>query len=137
MFWALGILFLVVPIVELFLAIQVADVIGGWYTVASLVIVSVVGAWLVRREGTGLWRKVQEQLRAGKMPTDQLVDGLLILIAATLMLTPGYLTDATGLALLIPFTRIPIRKTLIRRYRHKIEQGEFGALAAEKFRLVF
>lgn len=137
MFWVLGLAFLIVPIFELFLAIQVADVIGGWYTIATLVLISVVGAWLVRREGVGLLTQVQAQLRVGRMPTDQLVDGLLVLVAATLMLTPGYLTDATGLLLLVPFTRIPIRRLVIRRFRQRMADGRldvgFGAFGPGGF----
>ena len=116
----LALLFLVVPIVELFLAINVAGVIGSGYTILTLILISVVGAWLVRREGLGLLRRVQTQLEAGKVPTNELVDGLLVLVAATLMLTPGYLTDGLGLALLIPPTRIPIRMLLIRRFRNQV-----------------
>ena len=90
MFPLLVLLFIVVPIVELYVIVQVAGGIGVLETIGLLIVVSVVGAWLVRREGLGVLRKVQTQLASGEMPTKQIVDGGLIMFAGALMLTPGF-----------------------------------------------
>lgn len=119
MFLLLAFLFLVVPIIELYVIVQVADSVGVWETIGLLIAVSIIGAWLVRREGMSVMRKVQLQLQQGQLPTKQLVDGALILFAGALMLTPGFVTDALGVLLLVPPTRIATRSVLIRRFRQR------------------
>lgn len=121
MFPLLVLLFIVVPIVELYVIVQVAGGIGVLETIGLLIVVSVVGAWLVRREGMGVLRKVQAQLASGEMPTKQIVDGGLIMFAGALMLTPGFVTDAVGVLLLIPPTRVAVRTVLMRRFRGRIQ----------------
>lgn len=128
MFPLLVLLFIVVPIVELYVIVQVAGGVGVLETIGLLIVVSVVGAWLVRREGLGVLRKVQAQLAAGEMPTKQLVDGGLILFAGALMLTPGFVTDAVGVVLLVPPTRVAVRTVLMRRFRGRIQT--FGPTTA-------
>ena len=108
-FAVLALLFLVVPFVELFVLIQVGQAIGTLPTIALLVVVSIVGAWLVKREGLGVVRRAQEQMRRGQVPGRELVDGVLILFAGALMLTPGFFTDIFGIALLIPPVRAALR----------------------------
>jgi UPF0716 protein FxsA len=98
--------FLVVPIAELY----VFDI-----TVLAIVAVSVIGAWLVKREGISTWRRAQERLSQGEAPTDELINGLLILVAGAFMLTPGFLTDALGLTLLFPPTRLIYRRAVAGR----------------------
>ncbi len=126
MFLLLVVLFLVVPIVELYVIVQVAGGIGVFETIGLLIVVSLVGAWLVRREGTSVLRKMQSQLNSGQMPTKQLVDGGLILFAGALMLTPGFVTDAVGVLLLLPPTRIVCREVLIRRFRGRVQSVAGG-----------
>jgi UPF0716 protein FxsA len=116
----LFLMFLVVPLVELYIIVQVASGIGILETIGLLVLVSVVGAWLVRAQGLGVLGRVQSQLSQGKLPGRELVDGLLILFAGALMLTPGFLTDAFGLLLLLPPTRAIVRTVLIHRYKSRI-----------------
>ena len=124
-------LFLVVPVAELYVIIQVGSAIGVLDTIGLLILISVVGAWLVRREGLGVLSRVQTQLAAGQLPTKELVDGLLILVAGALMLTPGFLTDAVGVLLLLPPTRAVVRTVLIHRFRDRVQVstpfGDFGA----------
>lgn len=110
------VVFLVVPIIELVVIVQVGQVIGVWYTIALLIAVSVAGAWLVKREGLGVIRRFRRQLEAGSLPGRELVDGVLILFAGALLLTPGFLTDVFGLLLLTPPVRSVIRATLLRRF---------------------
>ena len=112
MFAALALLFLVVPFVELFVLIQVGQAIGTLPTIALLVVVSLVGAWLVKREGLGVLRRAQDQVQRGVVPGTELVDGVLILFAGALMLTPGFLTDVLATFLLLPPIWITIRRLM-------------------------
>jgi UPF0716 protein FxsA len=111
-FAALALLFLVVPFVELYVLIQVGQAIGALPTIAILVIDSLVGAWLVKREGLRVLRRAQDQVQRGVVPGTELVDGLLILFAGALMLTPGFLTDALATFLLIPPIRVVVRRLM-------------------------
>ncbi|MDQ4095432.1 MAG: FxsA family protein [Actinomycetota bacterium] len=105
----LFVLLLVVPVVELWVIVEVAGEIGAIPTLVLLLVVSVAGAWLLKQQGTATWRRMRETLRRGRMPTQEVTDGALILLGGALLLTPGFLTDAVGLALLIPPTRAPIK----------------------------
>ena len=115
MFAVLALLFLVVPFVELFLLIQVGQTVGALSTIAVLIVISVVGAWLVKREGMNTLRRAQQQVRNGAVPGTELVDGVLILFAGALLLTPGFLTDVFGILLLIPPVRAALRTTARKR----------------------
>lgn len=121
MFALLALVFLVVPFLELFVLIQVGDAVGAIPTIAVLVVVSVAGAWLVKREGLGVLRRGQQAMRGGTMPGVEIVDGALILFAGALLLTPGFLTDLLGLSLLVPHVRRLVRtfatRRLVRRAR--------------------
>jgi UPF0716 protein FxsA len=102
--------FLVVPVLEIWLLIQVGSVIGGPATVALLLADSLLGAWIVRREGRRAWRALQEALRSGRMPERELADGGLILVGGALLLTPGFFTDVFGFLCVLPFTRPMMRR---------------------------
>jgi UPF0716 protein FxsA len=119
----LVLLFIVGPIAELYVIIQVADVIGGWQTVALLLVESILGAWLMKRGGRGAIRKIQARLEARQLPSKEVVDGALIVFAGALMLTPGFLTDILGFLLLIPPTRAVVRAALLRRLRGRLGTG--------------
>ena len=110
--WILLIAFVVVPLAEIFVLIQVGQVIGAWWTIILLVLDSLIGAWLVKREGGRAWRALSGALQTGRMPARELADGALILIGGTLMLTPGFVTDAVGIALILPLTR-PLARRLL------------------------
>jgi UPF0716 protein FxsA len=111
-FAALALLFLVVPFVELYVLIQVGQAIGALPTIAILVLDSLVGAWLVKREGLAVLRRAQQQVQRGVVPGTELVDGVLILFAGALMLTPGFITDVLATLLLIPPVRVVVRRLL-------------------------
>lgn len=115
MFAVLALLFLVVPFAELFVLIQVGQVIGALPTVGVLIVVSVVGAAMVKREGINVVRRAQAQVQQGKVPATELIDGVLILFAGALLLTPGFLTDVLGVLLLIPPVRVALRAVAARR----------------------
>jgi len=115
------ILFVGVPFAELYVLIQVGHVIGVFNTLGLLLLVSIVGAWLAKREGLGVIRRMQAALEAGRVPGTELVDGFLILLAAALMLTPGFLTDIVAIFLLLPPVRAAVRRALRRRFARRIE----------------
>ena len=116
----LVLVFLVVPLVELYVLIQVGSAIGALNTIALLILMGVAGGWLMKREGLGVVRRVQSQLRAGRVPAAEVVDGFLILFGGALMLTPGFLSDIFGLSLLIPPVRALVRASLGRRLRVRV-----------------
>ncbi|WP_066368452.1 FxsA family protein [Herbidospora mongoliensis] len=97
--------FLVVPVLEIWLLIQIGEVIGGWTTVGLLIADSLLGAWLVRREGRRAWAALQEAIESGRMPDKELADGALIVAGGALLLTPGFITDIFGFFMILPFTR--------------------------------
>lgn len=110
--WALITAFVVVPLLEISALILVGNLIGPWWTILLLVADSIVGGWLIRREGARAWAALNEALTSGTMPARELADGALILIGGTLMLTPGFVTDILGLVLILPFTR-PVGRRLL------------------------
>jgi UPF0716 protein FxsA len=114
-------LIIAVPVVELIVMFKVAGVFGWLETLSVLVLISFAGAWLVRRQGLSMVMRIQRELSGGTVPTKSVVDGLLLLVAGALMLTPGFVTDAFGILLLFPPTRIAVRSALIHRYRSRIE----------------
>lgn len=105
-------IFVIVPVVEIYVIIQVGQVIGAWWTVLLLVVDSIFGAWLIKHEGGRAWRGLREALDEGRMPATELADGALILVGGTLMLAPGFVTDAFGILLILPFTRPLFRRVL-------------------------
>ncbi|MGZ5399895.1 MAG: FxsA family protein [Nocardioides sp.] len=109
---ALVVAFIGVPLVEIYVLVQVGQVIGAWWTILLLIVASVLGTWLIRREGGRAWRGLNEALQTGRMPARELADGALILVGGTLMLTPGFVTDAVGVLLILPFTRPLARRVL-------------------------
>ncbi len=102
-----------VPIVEIALFIEVGGYIGLWPTLATILVTAVVGAALVRRQGLATLAKAQAEVDAGRPPVRELFDGVCILIAGALLLTPGFMTDALGLALLVPGFRAVLGRRLM------------------------
>jgi UPF0716 protein FxsA len=109
---ALFALFIGVPLLEIYVLIQVGQVIGPWWTILLLVLDSILGTWLIKREGSRAWRALRQALETGRMPGKELADGALILIGGTLMLSPGFVTDALGILLILPLTRPAARRLL-------------------------
>jgi UPF0716 protein FxsA len=110
--WYIFVLLLVVPVAEIAVIISVGKVIGGWQTVALLLVESALGAYLVKREGRRSFQALQVALNTGQMPGRELADAALILIGGTLLLTPGFLTDLFGFFFVLPFTRPITRRWL-------------------------
>ncbi|MDP9223832.1 MAG: FxsA family protein [Actinomycetota bacterium] len=102
-------LLIVIPLAELFVIVQVAHLIGLIPTLALLLGVSMLGAWLLKREGLAAWRRVRETSARGVLPTTEVADGALVLLGGALLLTPGFITDVAGLLLLVPPVRVMLR----------------------------
>jgi UPF0716 protein FxsA len=121
----LVVLLVVVPIVEIAVLIAVGRAIGGWETIALLLVESALGAWLVRREGSRAWAALANALRTGRMPSRELTDAALVLVGGTLLLTPGFVTDVVGFAFVLPITRPLARGLLV----HLVERRLLAGLA--------
>ena len=112
--------FLVVPVVEIYVIIQVGQAIGAVPTVLLLLLDGVVGAAIVRREGAKAWLALREALAAGRVPTREIADGALVVLGGALLLSPGFVTDAVGLFLVLPFTRPLARRLLARTMGRRV-----------------
>src|SRR4051794_38175395 len=108
-------LFIVVPVAELYVIIKVGDLIGAPLTIALLVADSLLGSWLLKSQGGTVWRRFQETMQTGRVPHRELFDGVLVIFGGAFLITPGFLTDILGVLLLIPPTRALFRRFLIRR----------------------
>ena len=116
--WALVLAFVVMPLVEIYVLIQVGQVIGPWWTILLLIADSILGGWLIKHEGRRAWLALTTALNSGRMPAKELADGALILIGGTLMLSPGFVTDGLGILLILPFTR-PVARRLLTQVVNK------------------
>ena len=116
--------FIVVPLIEIYVLIQVGQVIGPWWTILLLILDSLFGTWLIRREGGKAWLALRVALESGRMPARELADGALILVGGTLMLTPGFVTDALGILLILPFTRPVARRLLTQVVTRRLLAGQ-------------
>ena len=125
--WLLFVAFVVVPLAEIFVLIQVGQVIGPWWTILLLVADSLLGSWLIKREGGRAWAALRTALDTGRMPARELADGALILVGGTLMLSPGFVTDAVGIVLILPITRPLARAALTRLIARRLA-GAGGGL---------
>ena len=106
MFPIIAILFLVIPLVEIYFLIQVGQVIGAGWTIFLVVFTAVVGVWLLRIQGFSTLMRAQQKLNTGEMPAQEMLEGVGLVIAGALLLTPGFFTDGVGFFLLFPPTRI-------------------------------
>ena len=116
-------LFLLTPAVELGLLIQVDRLIGFWPTIGLIIATGLAGSYLARREGLSTWRRLNERLNEGGLPGKELTDGVIILVAGALLVTPGVLTDVVGFMGLLPPTRALIRKLIMNRIQKKMNDG--------------
>jgi UPF0716 protein FxsA len=118
--------FVVVPLLELWVIIQVGSVIGAGWTIALLILDSLVGAWLVKREGLRAWRRLTSTFEQGRSPVDELTQGALVVFGGALLLTPGFVTDVLGLACVLPFTRV-VMSSFVRRVAATVAARRMGA----------
>jgi UPF0716 protein FxsA len=109
----LGVLFLIVPLAEIWAIIQVGQLIGVWWTIALLILDSLLGVWLLRHQGRRAWQRFTGTLGSGQVPAREVADGSLIIFGAALLLTPGFLTDIAGFLCLVPPTRAALRRVVL------------------------
>ena len=117
--------FLIIPIIELYLLIKLGGIIGAFNTILIILITASLGAYLAKSQGLQVFRQIQETMNQGRIPGNELLNGLFVLIGSFALLTPGFLSDAIGISMLIPQTRkiyVRITKEIIRK---KIEKGQF------------
>ncbi len=123
--WLLLAAFVLVPLVEIYVIIQLGQAIGPWWTILLLIADSVLGSWLVKREGARAWRALRSALDQGRMPATELADGMLILVGGLLMLTPGFVLDIVGALCILPFTRPIGRRALAGFVSRKLTVATF------------
>ena len=120
---ALFVAFVVVPLAEIYVLVQVGQVIGAGWTIALLVLDAILGTWLIRHEGARAWRAFRDALGSGRTPAAEIADGALIIVGGTLMLAPGFITDAFGILLILPFTRPLFRRLLAAAVARRLVMG--------------
>jgi UPF0716 protein FxsA len=123
MLFKLFLIFLIVPVIEIYLLIKVGSLIGGFPTVAILLLISLLGAYLVRSQGFRLVAQIREELAQGRLPAAQLLDGALVLFGGVLLLTPGFFTDFLGIFFLIPVTRNLVKLWLGHWLQARLSRG--------------
>jgi UPF0716 protein FxsA len=120
---ALVALFIALPLVELYVILQVGDAIGAVWTILLLAADSVLGSLLLRAQGRSVWRRFNSALADGKMPHREVIDGVLVIFGGAFLITPGFVTDIVGLLLLLPPTRSLIRSAVVRRLGRRVAGG--------------
>ena len=111
--------FTIIPIIEIYLLIEIGSIFGVLTAIVLVILTGFLGAFMARMQGLQTLFRIQESLREGRMPSGELLDALLIVIAGVVLLTPGFLTDSAGFLLLIPTTRNPIKSWLQRQIELK------------------
>jgi UPF0716 protein FxsA len=127
-FWLVG-LFVVVPIIEIYVIIQVGQAIGAVPTILLLIVESLIGAWIVKREGRRAWVALRDTVRAGSLPGRELIDAALVLVGGTLLLAPGFVTDVFGFFLVLPVTRPLARRVVQVEVNRRAARRMSGAYA--------
>lgn len=125
MFTKLFLLFLLVPVIEIYLLLKVGSLMGAMPTVAVLLAISLVGAWLVRHQGFIVLQRIQMELAQGRLPASELMDGALILVGGVLLLTPGFFTDFLGIFFIFPPSRNLIKRLLGQWLQRRLSRGNF------------
>ena len=129
------VLLVVVPLVEVYVLVQVGQVIGALPTIALLVVMSLLGAWLLRREGARTWQAFRAAMGSGRVPAKEVADGALVIFGGALLLTPGFATDLFGLLCVLPPTRAVLRRMLTGLVARRLGvAGVVGGLAADRLR---
>ena len=116
-------LFIVVPLAELYVIFKVGDAIGWPWAILILAVDSIVGTVLLRTQGRAVWRRFNETLNSGRMPHREVMDGVLVIFGGAFLITPGFITDLLGLPLLIPPTRGVIRRIVTKRLGQRVAVG--------------
>ncbi len=125
MFFKLFLIFAVIPVIELALLIKVGSIIGTMNTISIVILTAVIGAYMVRSEGLGVMSRIQANMQEGIFPAEELINGMMILLAGALLLTPGFFTDVIGFFMVIPVSRNFLKRIARRYIEKKMSSGEF------------
>lgn len=125
MFIKLFILFITVPIIEVFVLLDAAEYIGMWPTVLLVIATGAAGAYLAKSQGLDLLQRIQAATDRGELPAQELIDGAFILAGGIVLLTPGFITDLVGFIFLVPWSRAPLKRYLVNWFKNRIDRGEF------------
>ncbi len=128
MFGRLLMLFVCVPFVELWLLLKVSATVGLGWTLLLVIGTGIVGAWVAREQGAAVMRKLQAEMAAGRMPAESLFDGVSLLVAGALLVTPGVVTDLVGFCLLLPRLRALLREWLKREVARRMSSGQIQVI---------
>ncbi|OQY25267.1 MAG: membrane protein FxsA [Desulfobacteraceae bacterium 4572_35.2] len=124
MFIRLLILFISIPIIEIYVLLEAGELIGLWPTISLIFLTGIAGAYLARTQGSDTAKKIQLALQNGEMPTEELLDGAMILAGGITLLTPGFVTDLIGFSLLLPVTRILIKEITRKWLKRMVDTGQ-------------
>jgi UPF0716 protein FxsA len=116
-------IFIVLPVAEIYVIIKVGEAIGVWPTIALLILDGFLGAALLRHQGRAAWRRFNDALAAGKVPAREVFDGAMVILGGAFLISPGFITDVIGLLLLVPPTRALIRSQVVRRLGRRVTVG--------------
>lgn len=130
MFLRLLVLFTLLPVAEIYLLVKAGGVIGAWPTVAVVLGTGMAGAWLARQQGASTLARIRAGMARGVAPTGELADAALILLAGVLLITPGFITDVSGLILLLPPARAAIKTWALRQVQAGMAQGRIHVVSA-------
>lgn len=114
---------LIIPAIEIGIFVWVGSMIGPWWVVILILLSAVLGITLAKKQGIETWMRATQSMNQGKMPGEQIIDGICIFIGAVLLFVPGFVTDILGLLLLIPFTRQPLKISIMNWIKWKINKG--------------
>ena len=120
-------IFIAVPLAELYVILEVADAIGAPLTILILAVDSIVGTLLLKSQGRAVWRRFNETMAAGRMPHREVLDGVMVIFGGAFLITPGFITDVVGILLLLPPTRFLMRRLVVRAIGGRVAIGVAGA----------
>jgi UPF0716 protein FxsA len=118
-------LFIIVPVVEMYILIQVGSLIGGLYTIGLVLLTAMIGVSLLKRQGLSIFLTAQQKMQTGQMPVREIAEGLMLAIAGALLLTPGFVTDTIGFILLTPYLRQYLAQCLFNIWLKNSAQAQF------------
>jgi len=124
MFFKLFLIFALIPVIELALLIKIGSIIGIFNTITIVILTAIIGAYMVKSEGLGVMYRIQQNMQENIFPAEELINGMMILIAGALLLTPGFFTDVIGFLMVFPFTRKHIKKIARHYFDKKISSTD-------------
>ncbi len=125
MFLRLLLMFTIIPLIELYILIRLSTIFGALTTISIVIGTGILGAYHAKRQGVSVMHRIRDEMRYGRFPADEMIEGLLLLIAGVVLITPGLLTDITGFLILVPTTRVPI-KNWVKKKISGFHQAGYG-----------